>query len=308
MGSLLDEQRAWKGLTPRSKKRFFDLKENGKLEDGRIYDREGNDVSDYFEVAPKTSGRSNEGYRITRNAGGHDAENGGFTWAFYKTCKSFLDDYTTVKEPDLARLMFIATFVGFENQQLSHDNGRKIDKSGLQKILGLSANNFRDFYKRMTASEILKENDEGVIELTPFLFHRGKVRGKPAETSRIKMYRKTIRELYENYSGRAAKKLSIVYMVLTFLNLKTNIVCFNPDETDTERLNKMHLDKLAALLDYKDSNKLRQTLESIKLSGKPVFWLPPDPNDKRKKIVIVNPNVVFGGPAKELDSVKVLFK
>ncbi|NPC94021.1 hypothetical protein HOO54_17805 [Bacillus sp. WMMC1349] len=308
MGSLLDEQRAWKGLTPRAKKRFFDLKENGKLEDGRIYDGEGNDVSNYFEVIPKTSGRSNEGYRVTRNSGGHDAENGGFTWAFYKTCKLFLDDYTTVKESDLARLMFIATFFGFGSQKLSHDNGRKIDKPDLQKILGLSANNFRDFFKRMTAVDILKENNEGVIELTPFLFHRGKIRGKATESPRIKVYRKTIRELYENYSGRAAKKLSIVYMILPFMNLKTNIVCFNPDESDTERLNKMHLDKLATLLDYKDTNKLRQTLESVKLNGKPVFWLPSDPNDKRKKIVIVNPNVVFGGPARELDAIKVLFR
>ncbi|WEY80357.1 hypothetical protein P5667_15395 [Bacillus velezensis] len=307
MGNLLDSQRVWKGLTPKAKKRFFEIKDKGTLADGRIYDGEGNDVSDYVEVNVKTHGRANEGYRITRHMEGHDAENGGFTWAFYTTCRTFLDEYTGIKEPDIARLMYIATYVGFQNQQLAHDNGRKIDKTGLRNLLGLSANKFRDFYKRVTEADILNEKDN-VIEISPLLFYRGKVRGKDAEISRIKLYRKTVRELYTNFGGRAAKKLSIIYMVLPFLNLKTNVVCFNPDETDTERLNKMHLDKLAALLGYRDSNKLRQTLESVKLNGKPVFWLPPDPNDRRKKMVIVNPNVVYGGPAKELDAIKVLFK
>ncbi|MFC6652086.1 hypothetical protein [Paenibacillus rhizoplanae] len=69
----------------------------------------------------------------------------------------------------------------------------------------------------------------------------------------------------------------------------------------------MDLDRLAALLNYKDTQSLRKGLEAITLDGKPVFYLPHNIHDKRKRRIVVNPRIVFAGSAEKLAAIKVLF-
>lgn len=116
-----------------------------------------------------------------------------------------------------------------------------------------------------------------------------------SEYRHTRLFRSTVRDLYERYNGRAIKQLALIYSVLPFVNFACNVVCFNPEEGDEDRVQPMDLDNLAALLHYQDTQKLKKALEAIKLDGKPAFYLPHNIHDKRKRRVIVNPRIVFAG-------------
>jgi hypothetical protein len=113
---------------------------------------------------------------------------------------------------------------------------------------------------------------------------------------RIRIYRQTVRQLYEEYGrGRDVKQLAIVFAVIPFLHYNVNILCYNPQEYYVDNIQPMTVDKLAALLGYAQTSKLKAAMNGIKLGDKPVFVFVEDVHDKRKRRIIVNPRVVFAG-------------
>lgn len=305
-------ERTWKEAHPKVKRRIFDVQQNATVVGGVITDGNGEDVSHLVELvpkAPKVTPHQSFGLSVVSDLAEHEALNGGFVLAFFSRATTVAERFPELTAQDLARLMFIGTYVAWETNRLQYDNGRIIKKKGLEELVDMSTRRFNDFYKRLLDEEIIAEQGEEVF-VNPTLFYRGELKKIGYDVSHLqytRVFRKTVRELYSQFKGRTLKQLSIIYSVLPFLNFDTNIVCFNPEETDPELLRPMYLEKLAALLGYQDSHKLKRALETIKVDGKPVFWLPPNVNDKRQRRIVVNPNVIYGGDAKSLAVIKGLF-
>lgn len=302
-------EQAWKGLAPKQKRGFLALADNATIKDGKVYNAEGNDVTHIAELTPRITERQAWGIKVTGELADHEAENGGFIVAFFEQAKTMGERFPELKQEDLARLMFIGTYIAWETNRLQYDNGRIVNKAGLEKLIGMSNKRFKEFYKRLIAEDILSERDDAIF-VNPSVFYRGEMKRIGYDVSHLqhtRLFRKTVRDLYEMFNGRTIRQLGIIYSILPFLNFNSNIVCFNPEETDPDLLKPMHLEKLAALLGYQDTHKLKRALEAIKVEGKPVFWLPQNVHDKRQRRIVVNPNVVYGGNAESLAAIKVLF-
>ncbi|MBA9027535.1 hypothetical protein [Peribacillus huizhouensis] len=306
--SRFEEQRQWGNLTRNLKRGVLALKENAVVQDGRVYDQNGVDKSHLAELSVKTTPAQREALQAVDELSTHELENGHFVFAFFESCKTMAERYPAFTQPDLARLMFIGTYTGYQTGRLQHDNGKVIDKRALETLIGISRNRFAEFYRKLIDADIVQEQG-GEIHINPSVFFRGPLKEsgyKLSEYSHTRMFRKTVRDLYAIYKGRKTAQLAIIYAVLPFLNFRTNVVCFNPQDSDDD-LRAMNLDHLAALLGYKDTDKLRRALEGIVIDGEPVFWLPHNAKDRRQKRIVVNPRVVFAGPAESLGAVKVLF-
>lgn len=307
--SRIEEQRHWSQLTPNIKRGVLALKENAVVQDGRVFDQYGVDKSHLAEITVKTTPAQHEALRAVDELSTHELENGHFVFAFFESCQTMADRYPTFTQPDLARLMFIGTYTGYQTGRLQHDNGRVVDRRALESLIGISRNRFAEFYRKLIDSDIVQEQD-GEIHINPSVFFRGRLKDagyKLDEYNHTRMFRKTVRDLYAIYKGKKTAQLAIIYAVLPFLNFRTNVVCFNPQDHDTDELRPMNIENLAALLGYKDTNKLRRVLEGISIDGQPVFWLPHNVHDRRQKRIVVNPRVVFAGPAESLGAIKVLF-
>jgi hypothetical protein len=303
------EQRLWQSLPPKVKRGIVAVKENAEIIDGRIYDKDGNDRSDLLEVNIKTTDKQIRALKAVDELSAHEIENGGFVFAFFERYKTMEERFPSLTQSDMARLMFIGTYTAYNTGRLQQDNGRVIDKRALKKLLDISDRLFRDFYKKLLAENIISEQPDGLY-INPSVFYRGEIGELDYDLSsyqQTRLFRKTVRQLYAEYNGRTIKQLAIIYAVLPFLNFKYNVVCFNPTESDEDKVRPMDLGNLAALLGYKDATKLKQALERIKLNDKPVFYMPHNINDKRQRRIIVNPRVVFAGPAESLSAIKVLF-
>ncbi|WP_339323220.1 hypothetical protein [Paenibacillus sp. FSL W8-0194] len=298
----LEEQRRWLDL-PRKTKR-------GVVAQKAAAEELLGDKLAGMEIVLKTSDKQIRGLQVRDELTAHEAENGGFVFALFRGCVTMAERFPTLTQSDLARLMYIGTYTQYSGR-LQHDNGRPIDRKKLESLLGMSRARFSEFFGRLVDADIITAGDEhGDIYINPSIFYRGELKKSEYDLSEYRhtrLFRSTVRDLYERYNGRAIKQLALIYSVLPFVNFACNVVCFNPEEGDEDRVQPMDLDNLAALLHYQDTQKLKKALEAIKLDGKPVFYLPHNIHDKRKRRVIVNPRIVFAGPAKSLAAIKVLF-
>lgn len=297
------EQRRWANLTPKTKRGIVARKE--------AIEKELGERLAHFDIVPKTAEPQYRGKKTLDELRTHSDENGGFVFALFNGCMTMVERFPSLNQSDLARLMYMGTYTNYDGR-LQFDNGRPINRKALEALLNMSRARFSEFYGKLLADDIVTDgNEHGDIFINPSIFYRGSLDDAEYnldEYRHTRLFRKTVRELYERYNGRSIKQLAIVFAVLPFINFAFNVVCFNPEENNEDRVSPMDLERLAALLSYKDTHKLRAALGSLKLDGKPVFLLIPDVNDKRKRRIIVNPRVVFAGtdPAK-LAAIKVLF-
>jgi hypothetical protein len=301
-------EKAWGQINPAVRSKVSDIQQNG-----RVLDMDGNDVTHLVRIEPNVQPatpkqawalKSNDDMAI------HAEENGGFVLAMFNAKQTHDHRFASLTQPDLARLMFIGTYVAWDTGRLQSGK-HVIRKKDLQELLGMSRNKFSEFFKRLQNEDILTEVKEtGELFVSQTVFYRGELKKYPGDLSEYdytRVFRQTVRDLYHEYNGRKLGQLAIVYSVLPFLNFDSNVVCYNPEETDLTLLEPMPLNKLAALLGYKDPHKLSRALRGVKLGNQPVFTFAHNPRNYKEKRIVANPRVVYAGNGEELKGLMVLF-
>lgn len=311
-----EEQRKWQALPQESRQAIIKRKQNLTIIDGVTYDVDGNNVTHLFEIVPvhsqASAGNRARALEAIDALTEHESENGGFVFAFFRQARTIVERFPSLSQADTARLLFIGTFVAWETGRLQFGNtGKPINRKKLQELTGMSRPRFSEFYKRLECEGIITE-DAATKDLfmNPSVIYRGNVkeiRAEVADLEYTRVFRSTVRRLYEEFGGKQLKQLGLIYSVLPFINTQTNIVAFNPEEKDSERVRPMNVRTLAMALEYGDPHKLKTALNAVKLDGKPVFLFADDPYDRREKRIVVNPRVVFGGNGAALEAIKVLF-
>ncbi|MEK4085107.1 hypothetical protein [Psychrobacillus sp. FSL K6-1415] len=295
----------WANLHPNVKRGVYAAQENMKVVDGKAFNAEGRDITHMVEVVPKTTDKQIRGLQAIDDLSAHEIDNGGFVFAFFKQSRTIVERFPTLTQQDTARLMFIGTYVAWENGRLQYENGRYINKKALEKMVDMSTKHFNLFFKRLEAEDIIREDVEtGDITINPSVFYRGSIKEIGFDVSHLtysRLFRDTVRKLYSQFKGRTLGQLALIYSVMPFLSFNTNIVCYNPEEKDGERIRPMDLDKLSVLLGYENPQKLKRALNSVKVEDKPVFGFFENVNDRRKLRVTVNPRVIYNGNGKGLD-------
>lgn len=271
------------------------------------------EYADRIVIAPKGTEAQRWSAESRRKLTQHARENDGFVMAFFprvdKLRERFNVDGHNFTPEDLARLMYIGTYIAYGSGILQHSNGRRMTVECLSKICGLSRQRFAAFYGKLTGAGIINVEHDGWLRVSETEFFRGDmatIRDAVAGYQYVQMYRRAIRELYRQYGSRNLSRVALIYEILPFLNFATNMLCENPDEADNELLMPLTLDRLADKLG-RNTKKLKPAMTAVKLGGKPVFAFLEDVHDGRKRRVIVNPAVVFGGNGYELEAVKAYF-
>jgi hypothetical protein len=306
----LNEQQVWKSLPFKQKSGIMAMKENLRVIDGRMYTENGTDVTHMLEINLKVTEGQYEGLNVVENVAKHEEANGGFVFAFFNACKTMEEQFPTLSQSDLARVMFIGTFAAWKTGQLKHDNGVAINKKSLGELLEMPRTKFSTFYKSIVDCELIAEQGKDIF-INPTYFYRGekdKVKHITKDLQYTRLFRQTVRDLYTMYNGRTIKQLALIYSVLPFVNFNYNIIAYNPEEQDSDNVRPIPLEKLAALLGYKDSSKLKAALNKLKYNEKSVFGFFETDGDRRQKKIVINPRVVYAGNGKSLDTIRVLFK
>lgn len=308
----MEEQRLWKNASPKFRGYLLELMDNVAFQDGRAWDtRTGEEVTHLVDIGLKTTDKQVRRLKETNELTKHEKEHGGFIFAFFKQLTSMQERFPSLTKQDTARLMYIATYINYEDNRLQSDNGKRhYNKKDLEKLVEMSTKRFNEFFNRLEQEGIIREAESGELYINPTLFYRGELRNHKYDVSDLsytRMFKKTVRDLYAEFKGRRLGQLAVIYSVLPYLNFSTNIICHNPEETSDELIKPMELGELSKLLGYSDAHKLKRALNNIKIDGKPVFGFFENPHDRRTKRIVINPSVVFAGNGEQLKAIKVLF-
>lgn len=308
------EQQAWKGLNQEVKRKTIEMTQNFAVIDGKAYDTEtGEDITGKIHVEPVITSKKAEGIHVRGNLRDHQKENGGYVFVFFNAMQAVGDRLPSLTQSDLARVMYIGTYISYNEGEaghcyLRHDNGVQINKKALGELLGMSRNRYAEFYRKIVDEHVIAESPEG-LAVNPTMFYRGgNVDYYKGDYQYTRLFRKTARELYGQFSGRSIKKLGVVYSILPYVNFNTNIICDNPQQVQDDKLQALKIKELAVKLRYEDDKYLARTMREIKYNGAPVFKFVDDGKDRRSAYIIVNPDVVYAGNGKSLAGIKVLFR
>lgn len=169
-----------------------------------------------------------------------------------------------IKPQTLARIMFLATYIGYGNNILYLTQQRLLRKSDLPELMGLKSKTFYSFWAEVTGVYILEQPD-GSLKM-PSLFRRGALKKskKDAESLRYqKIYIEAMRQLYKQTPAAKHCHLGYVFQMLPFLNWEYNVMCWNPYETELEKIQPMSLNELCTVIGYSTSQRAR-LLEALK--------------------------------------------
>jgi len=164
-------------------------------------------------------------------------EYGGFIFSIFKHCKEF-SNHKELNQCDLARLIMLATYVGYNGMLLS-DNAKSINKNNMNQVLKLGNETFCKFYNKLVNLNIIYQ-DEDKLYLNKQYFFKGEVSVHKAyikQKDYTRLYINSIRYLYNNVSATKHKHLGLIFRMIPYINLKWNLLCINPTENNLELIN-----------------------------------------------------------------------
>lgn len=240
----------------------------------------------------KKAMEAKEKYRIVGSQFKEDyKEYGTFVWFLYNADKVL---ELGISNEDLTKLIFISTYLDYKNNRLMSDENSCMTKKEMQKLLKVSEVTFWRFFKSVTDTKILYENN-GIIYLNRKLFSRGAMENiKDIDKNRTRLYTKGIRCLYEKARIYEHSLLSYLYQAIPFVNIQYNMLCFNPLETDIKHINPMLFEEYCKKIGYGSDNvrRLKAKIKPLRLEGQPVFNFVDNTDGL---FCYINPNVYYAG-------------
>lgn len=301
----------YSNLNMETKKKIVKTKENYIVQDNKLYTLDGEYIGDTYQhqISMIYSENQKEKYKNINVMAKHEEENGGFVFVFYRLMQNMLDQLPNLTKPDVARLLYLFTYVQFDTNKIVYDNGRDIPDKDLAKLLKLKDRQYKEYINRLIVNGYIIVNG-GDKYIHPTLCKFGKLNIKQLKEDDIsytRLFKGSVRFIFENANVRELNKISIIYLILPYMSISASVLCHNPSETVIEKVKPMTLSELATILNYKDITSLKKQLQSIKISDKHVFGFFHVADDTRKNKVVMNPKVVYSGDIEHLMPIMILF-
>lgn len=222
-------------------------------------------------------------------------ELGGFIWLIYNACEA-LD--LGLKPDELTKLIFLSTYMNYKNCLALGNTGEQknnLTRNDVFSLLDVKERKFKEFWTNTKATGILVEDKErGYIKLNDDIFHKGSISGIDVNKRAVRIYAAAVRELYNKSNPREHKFLSYLYQAIPFINLKYNILCTNPDETNRKEVDAINLTSYCRIVGYDTTNvsKFKVLLKKLSVKGEHVFGFTDNGDGK---FIYVNPRIYYGG-------------
>lgn len=215
------------------------------------------------------------------------------------------DVFADIPPASLARLIYLNSFRNFKDNVLMLTQRKKMKINNLQEVLKISRMSVNRFLDDV-CPKYLKINDDKTIKPNKDFFCKGDIYNKQW----LRVFNSGIKALYEKCSG-SSKILGYIFMMMPYINYKYNVLCFNPEETDKEKIQRMTVAEFCDNIgfDRKHYKRLIAQYNNI------VF----DVKGKKEKFctytndginiidsyITVNPSVIYGGEVKNIEEVKI---
>lgn len=234
-------------------------------------------------------------------------EYGNFIWIIYNVGQLLFDG--KIKNETLTKLIYLSTFIKYSDSkknniikngkikwiELTTNNKKPITRNNLGSILNISDRSVLYFIKETVENEIIYiEND--ILYINSKYIAKGNIMNikyNPDDTiSRI--YIDTVRGLYKETLTKDHKLLSYFFLMIPYLNLEWNVLCYNQEEKDIKKINQMSLNEFCSIIGYNETHiySLIKKLLKIKIGDKSAISITLFADEA---YVFINPKVFYAG-------------
>lgn len=206
-----------------------------------------------------------------------------------------------VSAETVTRLIFLNTFMNYDNNKLMLSERTAMKRKDLPDILKVSKATVSRFWKEVSPKYITECND-GLMFSNKDTFKRGKL-PKGQYSAYQKIYVDGIRKLYNNVEIKHHKQLGYFFKLLPFINVEYNLLCY-PEctfYTDIEDIELISVSDFCKWIGYdvKHLNDLINTYQSIffDVGGKAEHFctLIYDGIKRTGAKICINPHIIYNG-------------
>src|SRR5690606_12831250 len=135
-------------------------------------------------------------------------------------------------------LLVLSSHVDYEGLLVKSENNKEpMSTEDMRKALRASKSTFYDFLDACINYGIITKTEEGFFIAQHFHF-RGKTDGDRV----VKTYIRKLREMYKEVS---AHDIGLLYRMLPYIHVETNVLCANPEEPIPKNVRKFNRKELA---------------------------------------------------------------
>ena len=220
---------------------------------------------------------------------------GNFYFNFYNNIPKDLDDQFKF------RFIFLCTYLKYGDDRLmiKQENGlyRFIKENELMELLKLSEREYMRTKKELINKKLIfieKENKS--IHINENISIMGNVQ-KGNDKNYTKVFKNSIRELYNESKPREHKKLSMLIKLMPYVHFQYNIICKNPTCEFMEDIRPLTIKEIMVkIFDEKNVTSFKKKILGIKCNNKKITMLF---EDFDKTMIAINPSVFYRGTRKE---------
>lgn len=177
----------------------------------------------------------------------------------------------------------------------------------LEEVLGLTRANAHIVKKKLIALGALIEKEDNTLTVSKKLCIRGKLIGRNKQDS-SRVFDDYIKELYVNSNVREHTRLGRFLLLLPYINVNHNVLCFNTAEKDPYKVQVLTIQDITTIMgsDVSHARRTQNDLLKSTVGGEPIFgifhlW--------GSETFVVNPRVFYKGNDSDcLEPIANLFK
>lgn len=211
-----------------------------------------------------------------------------------------------IKESIKLRFLYLCTYTNYKEKgmYLVYDNGKRMDRGGIEDVLGLSEAEFKRTMSTLLKSGLLiKENTHYVVNGD--IIHRGSLSKSKSKQGHSRIFDNGLRELYNNCDPKQHKQLYYLFKLLPYVNVKYNVICQNPSEDYVEDVIPLKLSEICEVVGYnpKNSGRFEKEILQLQLFGEYAMLGIKCGSGMWYKM---NPRLLYAGTGNHIDEFKKL--
>lgn len=197
--------------------------------------------------------------------------------------------FPTIQKATVTRLIYLATYCNDQNEL--RVGYKPMDKNMMKKIMKLSKGVFYKFVSEIINANILIEKNDKLF-LNKDIFFRGNPHGRH-KVNYTRLNIREVRTLYETADSASYHKfLSYAFKLIPYTNKEWNIICYNPEEHDKDKIMPCSKKDILDLLRIQNhGDAVFAKMMAYKFHGRNLFSVLVN----KDTTIFINPKVFYGG-------------
>lgn len=161
-------------------------------------------------------------------------------------------------------LLVLSSYIDFDGLIIRSENDKSpMTPSDMQRALKASHSTFYDFLDNCVSHGIITDGGDGRFYVTRQFHFRGKTEGE-------RVVKTIIAKLREMYTEVSAHDIGLLYRMIPYIHVDSNMLCANPEEKSPKHVRKLNRKQLAEVVGVSPALISRATAR-MTYRGKSVF-------------------------------------